>query len=320
MTGNFKKAFQYLECVVSLLPKVTHFFSNMIVSQKLGLALMLMSDFKVAVTVFKELRVKEINAPFSIFVNVNIVLFEYLIQTLELEGKDVPQDIDTIRLDPRKLESILNGSSSRNLTLPLEAGYRLMELVSGIGHENVLGNICLSIALKIMKGTSIGLLSDVEKDIAKAKIISFCNVGLKYIGTYLKEGNNDEISSGYMAVKIQALWCKARLYHVLLLLSTDNDEKPLYKEKIKNSIGTADNIINVFFDGINDSYMKLINDFWKLKLDDDKDVYDYFVKRYTCILQDIEDVETLYESSPISDILQRFKLHINDFIQFNQIQ
>jgi hypothetical protein len=313
MAGNFMKAFQCLETVVSLLPKITHFFSFAIISQKLGIALMLMSDFKGALDVFKELRLKEINAPFSIFNEGNTIILEWLIQLHEWESGEnyVTQDMDKIRLDPNKLDTILDGDSARSSVQPLEVGYRLMEFLSGLGYENILGNICLTIALKIIR--AIRTLTDKEIVAAKVRIASICNAGLKYISTFLKDNDIADLSSGYMPVKIQSLWCKARLYNVLVLVSTDIDEKALYKEKIVQSLEIIDNIISIYFDGINDSYIKYINNFWKTILAGNKDLHESVAKSNTCILQDLEDVERSYESSSsstISNIIQRFKSNI----------
>ena len=315
MIGHFQKSFKFLDNVIRVLPKLPHFTSTMMIRNYMILTLNLLGDFKGALEVCKEVRVKEMASPFSLFIKVNVIILELLIEVNESSSDeiDISPDLEKLRIDPDGLETVCNGSSSRCDTAPFDVGYKIIEHM-GVGYENILASICLVKALKVNKAiSSSNKLSEVEVETAKGHILSLCNAGLTYLRSYLDD-DSDDAGSGIMIVKIQALWCKARINHVLHEISGNVDEKLLLKKKITKSLGTVDDIINLFFEGYNDSYIKLLNECWKMKLLDegDNNRRNYITEQYIHIIQELEEAESNELSSELLQIIQRFKLHCQE--------
>lgn len=316
MAGNFRKAFQFLDRVVFLLPKLSHYYSFRKISLKLGHLLALLGDYEGALEFYKQVRSKDISAPFALFLHTGAVEFERLIQAYEYETEeDTNEDIEKLRITPESLDAIFDGSSKRISVQPFELSYRLLELYS-VGYDNLLSDICLLKAMKIMKVIKSGILSDEELQLAIGKVNSLCHAALNYLGSYIKD--DDILESGYMAVKVEALWCKARVLHVIIQVATDNDEgKLMCLQEMSKALDIVDDVMNLFFKDYDDSYFKLMNEYWKVMLLSDGDNSSrrhYTIAQCQRILHEIEAAQTedLNEQSLL--ILQRFKLYISQKI------
>jgi hypothetical protein len=133
--------------------------------------------------------------------------------------------------------------------------------------------------------------------------------------SYLDDDDTDDVGSGIMMVKIQALWCKARINHVLLEISSNEDEKLLLKKKITKLLGTVDDLTKLFFEGYKDSYIKLLNECLKMELlgdEDDENRRNYITEQYMNIIHKLEEAEMYESSSELLVIIQRFKLHCKE--------
>ena len=313
MMGQFQKAFQFLDQVIRVFPKFSHLTSMMMIGNYTVLTLTLLGDYKGALEVCKEIRIKEMASPFSLFIKVNVIILEWLIEVNESDNDDMdaPRDIDKLRIDTESLEAVCSGSSFRCEIVPFDVGYKIIEHM-GIGYENILASICLMKALKVYKSINS---SNTDEEVATAKghILSLCNAGLTYLRSYLDDDDDsDDVGSGNMIVKIQALWCKARINHVLLEISSNVDEKLLLKKKITKLLGTVDGVTKLFFEGYSDSYMKLLNTTTKMELlgdEGDENRRNYITEQYMSIIQKLEEAEMYESSSELLLIIQRFKVH-----------
>jgi hypothetical protein len=303
MVGETKDAFRYIDMLVNSLPKLSHFFSYALSAQQLALSLTLLGDYHGALELFTELRAREISAPFSLFIKINVFLFEWLSQECDAD-KHNSIDEDEVK---GNLEKIMTGSE-RIHAVPFDVSYRLIELF-GIGYENVLATIYLLNALKVMKTLSSGMLSVEEVEAYKVSIKQLCSTGLNYLRVYVDDDSNDCITDGYVTVRVQSLWCKARILHMLYQISNELDEKTEYKSKITRTLESVDNIISTFFYG-NDSLIELTNKYWKLVLvDQDQGLLDYVTCRYERLVQELNDMS--YQSPLTVNIIQRVISHVN---------
>ena len=303
--GQTKDAFRYIDMLVNSLPKLSHFFSFMISAQQLALSLILLGDYHGALELFTELRAKEFCAPFSLFIKINNFLFECLRHECDAEKHNSTDEDEKLISN---LEKIMSGSE-RIHAVPFDVSYRLIELF-GIGYENVLAKIYLLNALKVMKTLSSGMLSVEEVEAYKVSIKQLCNTGLNYLRVYVDDDINDCITDGYITVRVQSLWCKARILHMLYQISNELDEKTEYKSKITRTLESVDNIISTFFYE-NDSLIELTNKYWKLVLvdQDQKLLLDYVICRYERLVQELNDMS--YQSPLTVNIIQRVISHVN---------
>lgn len=305
MVGEIKDAFRYIDMLVNSLPKLSHFFSYALSAQQLALSLTLLGDYHGALELFTELRAKETSAPFSLFIKINIFLLEWLSHECDADKHSSIDEDEKLRCS--NLEKIMSGSE-RIHAVPFEVSYRLIELF-GIGYENVLATIYLLNALKVMKTLSSGMLSVEEVAAYKNSIKQLCNTGLNYLRVYVDDDNNDCNTDGYITVRVQSLWCKARILHMLYQISNELDEKTEYKSKITRTLESVDNIISTFFYG-NDSLIELTNKYWKLVLvHQDQELLDYVTCRYERLVQELNDMS--YQSPLTVNIIQRVISHIN---------
>jgi len=304
MVGETKDAFRYIDMLVNSLPKLSHFFSFMLSAQQLALSLTLLGDYHGALELYTELRAKETSAPFSLFIKINVFLFEWLSHECDAD-KHNSIDVDE-KLS--NLEKIMSGSE-RTHAVPFEVSYRLIELF-GIGYENILASLYLLNALKVMKTLSSGMLSVEEVAAYKVSIKQLCNTGLNYLRVYVDDDSSDCITDGYITVRVQSLWCKARILHILYQISYNElNEKTEYKSKITRTLESVDNIISTYFYG-NDSLIELTNKYWKLVLvDQDQELLDYVTCRYERLVQELNDMS--YQSPLTVNIIQRVISHIN---------
>ena len=129
MIGQFQKAFKFLDKVIRILPKFSHLTSMMMIGNYTVLTLTLLGDYKGALDVCKEVRIKEMASPFSLFIKVNVIILEWLIEVNESDNNDMDahRDIDKLRIDTDSLEAVFNGSSFRCEIVPFDVGYKIIE-------------------------------------------------------------------------------------------------------------------------------------------------------------------------------------------------
>ena len=306
IVGKVENAFRYIDMAMNLLPAFSHFFSYMLCTQQLALSLTILGDFQSALELYTSLRSKEISTPFSLFIKINLFLLQWL--NLECDIDNDNSNAEEIIQRSSNLESIISGFE-RTKTAPFEVSYRLIELF-GIGYENILANILLLNALKIMSTLNYGTLSVTELEVTTSNIRQLCNASLNYLREYLDDDNNDTITDGYVTVRIQALWCKARALHVLFQISGRLDEKTEFKSKILSALQSVDKTISTYLSGI-DSFIELTNNYWKLVLvGSDKELLYYVTVRYEKLLHQLDDMSCAYQSPPTINTINRVKNRI----------
>jgi hypothetical protein len=305
LVGRLEDAFRYIDMLINLLPNVSHFFSFMLCTQQLALALTLLGDFRSALELYNALRAKEVTAPFSLFIKINVVLVEWLVTECEVDEDNAIEEDEKLRSS--NLEKNIAGYE-RIHTAPFEVSYRLIELF-GIGYENILANMNLLNALKVLKTLNNGILSSEEIVVYKDNIRQLCNTGLNYLRVYLDDDSVfSSITDGYVTVRIQALWSKARILHVLFQISSELDAKTEYKERITSALESVDRIIATYFCGL-DSLVEFTNKYWKLVLvDHDQELLDYVRCRYESQMQELDSMS--YQSPLTVNVIQRVKGHL----------